>query len=44
LDTDAGNIAKKKMNDQMDNFQVPSENNEDNQTHFLVVQDLEIQL
>ena len=30
------------MNDQMDNFQVPSENNEDNQTHILVVQDLEI--
>jgi hypothetical protein len=28
----------------MDNFQVPSENNEDNQTHILVVQDLEIQL
>ena len=44
MDTDARNIAKKKMNDQMENFQVPSENNEDNQTHILVVQDLEIQL
>jgi len=42
LDSDAGNIAKKKMNNHIDELQVQGEDNEGNQSHILIVQELEL--
>ena len=42
MDSYSVNIAKKKMNNHIDELQVQGEDNEGNQSHISIVQELEI--